>query len=50
MRPGVPSILVSGYGAGQLPPDAELPTDQRFLAKPFAMDELARAVDGALES
>jgi two-component system cell cycle sensor histidine kinase/response regulator CckA len=44
-RPSMRVVLMSGYGAG-LEPSAD--TDYRFLAKPFARDDLIAAVATAL--
>ena len=42
-RPGLPVLLCSGY-PGTMPNEAELPTDWRWLAKPYPMGDLLALV------
>ncbi|GAN78194.1 two component transcriptional regulator [Acidisphaera rubrifaciens HS-AP3] len=43
--PGVPCVLLSGYADARLP---DRPGRTAFLAKPFALDDLLRALDSVL--
>lgn len=43
--PGLPGVLVSGYADGVLP---DRPGRTAFLAKPFTLDDLLRAVDSVI--
>lgn len=44
LYPGLPSILMSGYPAGDSHLGEALPKGVRFLAKPFSLDELERTL------
>jgi DNA-binding NtrC family response regulator len=46
-RPGLPIILMSGYGQWELPPDA-IAADIHLLEKPFTAHRLADAIKDAL--
>lgn len=49
LRPGLPVLLMSGFGGAQLQQRAQAAGIQRVLAKPLQRDELARAIAGCLE-
>jgi hypothetical protein len=47
-HPDLPTLLVSGYSGNGAIAAGQLPAEQHFLAKPFALQELTRAVAVAL--
>jgi len=50
LRPGLPVLLMSGFGGTQLQQRAQAAGVRRVLAKPLQRDELARAIaDGLAE-
>ena len=49
IRPGLPILLATGYGAGRLP-DLAADAPWPVLRKPYRMDDLAQAVHEALTS
>ena len=48
LRPGVKTLFMSGYSAGEAPFGEEQPTP--FLPKPFSVEALARAVRDLLDA
>lgn len=50
MRPGMPSLLISGYADDGILRRGVLQGDTAFLQKPFTPGQLARKVRGVLDS
>jgi two-component system, cell cycle sensor histidine kinase and response regulator CckA len=50
MRPGMPSLLISGYADDDILRRGVLQGDTAFLQKPFTPEQLARKVRGVLDS
>jgi signal transduction histidine kinase/CheY-like chemotaxis protein len=48
LRPGLPTVFMSGYAASVLGTRGELAADVHFLQKPFAVADLARKLEEAI--
>jgi CheY-like chemotaxis protein len=49
-RPNLPVIFISGYSEKALDWGDSMPSGGRLLAKPFSVDELARAIRESIDT